>query len=70
MKKAEMVRDIIEVLNWAKDKKEYGTKLYGVMIRVANLNWYESNKLMTRVLMRVKKEKLAELHHDIIEAIY
>lgn len=67
MKKAEMVIQIIEVLNFVNQNREYYKKVDEALGKVI---WYESNNLMSRVLMRVKKEELQRIHHDVIEAIY
>lgn len=67
MSKREMARNIIEVLNWTQEHTEYKNNIYKAL---DGINWYLSNELMTRVLMRVKKERLKKIHHDVIESIY
>lgn len=67
MKKADMIKDIIEILNWTKDNSNYYKKVDAALGKII---WYESNSLMSRVLGRVKKENLQAIHHDVIEAIY
>lgn len=68
MKKADLVKDIITVLNFAEGKKEYGYKVSVALGKVNN--WYASNELMSNVLMRRNKDELFKIHHDVIEAIY
>lgn len=70
MKKAELINEIVIVLNWtleSNNKEKYHDK---VLSALGNVNWYLSNELMTRVLMKIKKEELIKIHHDVIEAIY
>lgn len=63
MKKTEIAKDIITVLNWVQENKEYKNKIIDALDGV---NWYLSNELMTRVLMR----EIDKNQHDVIEAIY
>ena len=67
MKKNEMVENIIIILNWGQENKEYKDKIIDALDGV---NWYLSNALMSRVLMRLSKVRLAKIQHDVIEAIY
>lgn len=67
MKKAEIAKNIITVLNWGQENKEYKNKIIDALDGV---NWYLSNELMTRVLMRLSRERLIKIQHDVIEAIY
>lgn len=67
MKKSEIVENIITVLNWGQKNKEYKNKIIDALDGV---NWYLSNELMTRVLMRLSKARLTKIQHDVIEAIY
>jgi F0F1-type ATP synthase beta subunit len=64
--KKEMTKDIITVLNFAMGNPEHKDKVRNAL----KLNWYLSEKLMTRVLLRQKTEKLLQIHHDVMEAIY
>lgn len=67
MKKSEIVENIIIILNWGQENKEYKSKIFDALDGV---NWYLSNELMTRVLMRLSKARLIKIQHDVIEAIY
>lgn len=67
MKKNEIVENIIIILNWGQENKEYKNKIIDALDGV---NWYLSNELMTRVLMRLSKARLTKIQHDVIEAIY
>lgn len=67
MKKTEIVKNIITVLNWGQENKEYKNKIIDALDGV---NWYLSNELMTRVMMRFSRERLIKIQHDVIEAIY
>lgn len=67
MKKNEIVENIIIILNWGQENKEYKNKIIDALDGV---NWYLSNELMTRVLMRLSKARLTRIQHDVIEAIY
>lgn len=67
MKKNEIVENIIIILNWGQENKEYKNKIIDALDGV---NWYSSNELMTRVLMRLSKARLTKIQHDVIEAIY
>lgn len=67
MKKNEIVENIIIILNWGQENKEYKSKIFDTLDGV---NWYLSNELMTRVLMRLSKARLTKIQHDAIEAIY
>lgn len=67
MKKNEIVENIIIILNWGQESKEYKNKIIDALDGV---NWYSSNELMTRVLMRLSKARLTKIQHDVIEAIY
>lgn len=67
MKKNEIVENIIIILNWGQENKEYKSKIFDALDGV---NWYLSNELMTRVLMRLSKARLEKIQHDVIEAIY
>jgi len=67
MKKSEMIENIIIILNWGQENKEYKNKIIDALDGV---NWYLSNELMSRVLMRLSKVRLAKIQHDVIEAIY
>lgn len=67
MKKIEIVENIITILNWGQENKEYKDKIFDALDGV---NWYLSNELMTRVLMRINKRRLMKIQHDVIEAIY
>lgn len=67
MKKSEIVENIIIILNWGQENKEYKNKIIDALDGV---NWYLSNELMTRVLMRLSKARLTKIQHDVIEAIY
>lgn len=67
MKKTEIVKNIITVLNWGQENKEYKNKIIDALDGV---NWYLSNELMTRVLTRFSRERLIKIQHDVIEAIY
>lgn len=67
MKKNEIVENIIIILNWGQENKEYKNKIIDALDGV---NWYLSNELMTRVLMRLSKARLVKIQHDVIEAIY
>ena len=67
MKKAKIVKNIITVLNWGQENKEYKNKIIDALDGV---NWYLSNELMTRVLTRLSRERLIKIQHDVIEAIY
>lgn len=67
MKKSEIVGNIIIILNWGQENKEYKNKIIDALDGV---NWYLSNELMTRVLMRLSKARLTKIQHDVIEAIY
>lgn len=67
MKKTEIVENIITVLNWGQENKEYKNKIIDALDGV---NWYVSNELMTRVLMRLSRGRLIKIQHDVIEAIY
>lgn len=67
MKKSEIVGNIIIILNWGQENKEYKNKIIDALDGV---NWYLSNELMTRVLMRLSKARLEKIQHDVIEAIY
>lgn len=67
MKKTEIAKNIITVLNWGQENKEYKNKIIDALDGV---NWYLSNELMTRVLLRLSKERLIKIQHDVIEAIY
>lgn len=67
MKKSEMIENIIIILNWGQENKEYKNKIIDALDGV---NWYLSNELMTRVLMRLSKSRLTKIQHDVIEAIY
>lgn len=67
MKKNEIVENIIIILNWGQENKEYKNKIIDALDVV---NWYLSNELMTRVLMRLSKARLTKIQHDVIEAIY
>lgn len=66
-KKNEIVENIIIILNWGQENKEYKNKIIDALDGV---NWYLSNELMTRVLMRLSKARLTKIQHDVIEAIY
>lgn len=55
MKKNEIVENIIIILNWGQENKEYKSKIFDALDGV---NWYLSNELMTRVLMRLSKARL------------
>lgn len=50
MKKREIVKNIIIILNCGQENKEYKNKIIDALDGV---NWYLSNELMTRVLMRL-----------------
>lgn len=67
MKKTEIVKNIITVLNWGQENKEYKNKIIDALDGV---NWYLSNELMTRVMMRFSRGRLIKIQHDVIEAIY
>lgn len=67
MKKREIVENIIIILNWGQENKEYKNKIIDALDGVS---WYLSNELMTRVLMRLSKARLTKIQHDVIEAIY
>lgn len=67
MKKNEIVGNIIIILNWGQENKEYKNKIIDAL---DDVNWYLSNELMTRVLMRLSKARLTKIQHDVIEAIY
>lgn len=67
MRKTEIAKNIITVLNWVQENKEYKNKIIDALDGV---NWYLSNELMTRVLMRLSRERLIKIQHDVIEAIY
>lgn len=67
MKKSEIVENIITVLNWGQKKQRIQNKIIDALDGV---NWYLSNELMTRVLMRLSKARLTKIQHDVIEAIY
>lgn len=67
MKKTEIVENIIIVLNWGQENKEYKNKIIDALDGV---NWYLSNELMIRVLMRLSRGRLIKIQHDVIEAIY
>lgn len=67
MKKSEMVENIITVLNWGQENKEYKNKIIDALDGV---NWYLSNDIMSRVLIRLSKVRLTKIQHDVIEAIY
>lgn len=67
MKKNEIVGNIIIILNWGQENKEYKNNIIDALDGV---NWYLSNELMTRVLMRLSKARLTKIQHDVIEAIY
>lgn len=67
MKKTEIVKNIITVLNWGQENKEYKNKIIDALDGV---NWYLSNELETRVLMRFSRGRLIKIQHDVIEAIY
>lgn len=67
MKKSEMIENIIIILNWGQENKEYKNKIIDALDSV---NWYLSNELMSRVLMRLSKVRLTKIQHDVIEAIY
>lgn len=67
MKKSEIVGNIIIILNWGQENKEYKNKIIDALDGV---NWYLSNELMIRVLMRLSKSRLEKIQHDVIEAIY
>lgn len=67
MKKTEIAKNIITVLNWVQENKEYKNKIIDALDGV---NWYLSNELMTRVLLRLSRESLIKIQHDVIEAIY
>ena len=60
MKKSEIVENIITVLNWGQKNKEYKNKIIDALDGV---NWYLSNELMTRVLMRLSKARLTKIQH-------
>lgn len=67
MKKTEIAKNIITVLNWGQENKEYKNKIIDAL---GGVNWYLSNELMTRVLIRLSRERLIKIQHDVIEAIY
>jgi hypothetical protein len=67
MRKIEIVENIIIVLNWGQENKEYKNRIIDALNGV---NWYLSNELMTRVLVRLSRERLIKIQHDVIEAIY
>lgn len=67
MKKTEIVENIITVLNWGRENKEYKNKIIDAL---DDVNWYLSNELMTRVLMRLSRGRLIKIQYDVIEAIY
>lgn len=67
MKKSEIVENIIIILNWGQENKKYKNKIIDALDGV---NWYLSNELMTRVLMRLNKARLTKIQHDVVEAIY
>ena len=67
MKKKELVEQILIILNWAQENREYRNNVESALDGV---NWYLSNKLMSRVLMRLTRDRLIRMHHDVIESIY
>jgi uncharacterized membrane protein YccC len=64
--KKEMTKDVITVLNFAMKNPEHKDKVRNAL----QLNWYLSNELMTRILLRQKFERLLQIHFDVVEAIY
>lgn len=58
MKKTEIVKNIIAVLNWGQENKEYKNKIIDALDGV---NWYLSNELMTRVLIRLSRGRLIKI---------
>lgn len=71
MSKKELVTNIMTVIEWVTNN-ENNRKTYGKKVSNAlhNVCWYDSKNLMNRVLMRVNKEELQKIHHDVVEAIY
>lgn len=69
MRKSELISDIMLVINWVNEQSnnELNKKLHDALNGTI---WYASSVLMQRVLMRVKKEKLEVIRHDVVEAIY
>lgn len=69
MKKAEIIENIIIVLNYAQEHKQYRLDVLDALEKF-NIVWSLSNERMKRKLNRISRIKLMDVMHDVVEAIY
>lgn len=69
MKKVEIIENIIIVLNFAQEHKQYRFDVLDALEKF-NIVWSLSNERMKRKLNRISRIKLMDVMHDVVEAIY
>ncbi len=69
MKKAEIIENIIIVLNYAQEHKQYRLDVLDALEKF-NIVWSLSNERMKRKLNRISRIKLMDVMHDVVESIY
>lgn len=69
MKKVEIIENIIIVLNFAQEHKQYRLDVLDALEKF-NIVWSLSNERMKRKLNRISRIKLMDVMHDVVEAIY
>lgn len=70
--KRQLADDIVYLMNWFKENKDILSRDQQERFykAVEDVTGYENDGLKKNSIMRHKKDKIQQIHHDAIEAIY